>query len=422
MRVVVLAPISASTPPLRALGALRLPAHRGPRGPRSRRRPVRPRPTRIPRRAPRRSGGHRLVRGPGHRSQGGRVPAHFQVFRPRCRLRSHPTGSTSPAPHLRRAGRHAGGLLRRRASCPSTRSTTAAVPMSPSATLTATRPSTTWPPSTTASTPRPSRWRRRRETTSSSSPHPSRQGHGGGHRRGPSGPASPWCWPASSRTSTSNGRWRPASTGTGCASSAGAGRRRALGLPGGALALLHLIDFDEAFGFSAWWKKWRAAPRSSPSAGLDARDRRRRCHRDGRRRHVGRGRCHRRGRRLDRRAIREVAVRRFGVDRMVDAYVDVYERVVASCSVPDRFRLGVNYAGRAQPWPGWPGTTPMSCGGTSIASPRPGWTRCGSSCAGTSCNRRCTASTQPCSPTSSTPPTPPTPAASTWWSPCSPAT
>jgi glycosyltransferase involved in cell wall biosynthesis len=98
---------------------------------------------------------------------------------------------------------------------------------------------------------------------------------------------------------------------------------------GGALALLHLIDFDEPFGYSVVEAMACGTPvvafdRGSMAELVD----------------VGETgfivgtlddavaaveRC----RRLDRAAIRARAVERFGVDRMVDQYVQVYERAVA---------------------------------------------------------------------------------------------
>jgi glycosyltransferase involved in cell wall biosynthesis len=97
---------------------------------------------------------------------------------------------------------------------------------------------------------------------------------------------------------------------------------------GGALALLHLIAFDEPFGFSVAEAMACGTPvvafnRGSMAelvadgttgaivADVDAAV-------------AAIDRC----RRLDRGAIRASAVERFGVDRMVDQYVAVYERVI----------------------------------------------------------------------------------------------
>jgi glycosyltransferase involved in cell wall biosynthesis len=98
---------------------------------------------------------------------------------------------------------------------------------------------------------------------------------------------------------------------------------------GGALALLHLIDFDEPFGFSVVEAMAAGTPvvafaRGSMGELVD----------DGTTGFLvddvdgavaAVGRCGD----LDRAAIRARAVARFGVDRMVDRYVGVYEQVLA---------------------------------------------------------------------------------------------
>jgi glycosyltransferase involved in cell wall biosynthesis len=101
---------------------------------------------------------------------------------------------------------------------------------------------------------------------------------------------------------------------------------------GGALGLLHLIDFDEPFGFSVVEAMACGTPviafaRGSMPELVD----------EGRTgmlvadvveaaAAVGRLAS------FDRTAIRAIAVDRFGVDRMVDEYVDVYERVIAGAA------------------------------------------------------------------------------------------
>jgi glycosyltransferase involved in cell wall biosynthesis len=98
---------------------------------------------------------------------------------------------------------------------------------------------------------------------------------------------------------------------------------------GGALALLHLISFDEPFGFSVVEAMACGTPviafdRGSMAELID----------DGTTGMVvttvaAAADAVRRLAALDRHAIRGVAVERFGRDRMVDEYVAVYERVVA---------------------------------------------------------------------------------------------
>jgi glycosyltransferase involved in cell wall biosynthesis len=107
------------------------------------------------------------------------------------------------------------------------------------------------------------------------------------------------------------------------------GHERRSELLGGALALLHLIDFDEPFGFSVV----EAMACGTPVIALD-RGSMRELIDDGATgmivadldaateavTQVGE---------LDRTAIRATSVNRFGRDRMVDEYVAVYERVLA---------------------------------------------------------------------------------------------
>lgn len=111
------------------------------------------------------------------------------------------------------------------------------------------------------------------------------------------------------------------------------GPERRAELLGGARALLHLIDFDEPFGYSvieamACGTPVIATPRGSMpeiirdrecgflvqdlAEAMDAVEA---------------------ARLIDRRAVRVSVEERFGVDRMVDAYVDVYRRVLESSLV-----------------------------------------------------------------------------------------
>ena len=98
-------------------------------------------------------------------------------------------------------------------------------------------------------------------------------------------------------------------------------------LLGGAQALLHLIGFDEPFGYSVVEAMACGTPviafdrGSMPELIADGQHRLPR--RGSRRRGLGGDRV----RALDRAAIRAQAVERFGVARMVDAYIDAYETV-----------------------------------------------------------------------------------------------
>jgi glycosyltransferase involved in cell wall biosynthesis len=105
---------------------------------------------------------------------------------------------------------------------------------------------------------------------------------------------------------------------------------------GGALALLHLIDFDEPFGFSVVEAMACGTPviafdRGSMPELID----------DGTTGYLvsdvaGAVEAVSRVGALDRHRIRSEAVARFGHDRMVDAYVDVYRRVLAATQSSER--------------------------------------------------------------------------------------
>ena len=98
---------------------------------------------------------------------------------------------------------------------------------------------------------------------------------------------------------------------------------------GGAVALLHLIDFDEPFGLSVVEAMACGTPviafdRGSMSEIID----------EGTTGSLvsdvaSAAAAIRRVGQLDRRRVREVAVQRFSSDRMVDEYVAVYRRVIA---------------------------------------------------------------------------------------------
>ena len=98
---------------------------------------------------------------------------------------------------------------------------------------------------------------------------------------------------------------------------------------GGARALLHLIGFEEPFGFSVVEAMACGTPVIAFRRGSMPELIERRRHRLPRRRRRGGGRRGRRAATLDRAAIRPQAVARFGRERMVDAYLDAYERLIA---------------------------------------------------------------------------------------------
>ena len=82
-------------------------------------------------------------------------------------------------------------------------------------------------------------------------PHPPRQGHRTTRSRSRAAPAAASTSPASSRTRrTSASRSNRTSTASACATSARSAAAERAEVLGGAHALLHLIDFDEPFGYS----------------------------------------------------------------------------------------------------------------------------------------------------------------------------
>ncbi|MEY2460217.1 MAG: hypothetical protein QOG30_2047 [Acidimicrobiaceae bacterium] len=107
-------------------------------------------------------------------------------------------------------------------------------------------------------------------------------------------------------------------------------------LLGGAHALLHLIDFDEPFGFSVV----EAMACGTPVIAFD-RGSMRELIDDGVTGMLvtdaaGASEAVARVEALDRANIRAIAVSRFSSARMVDAYVSVYEQLLAKCSVAER--------------------------------------------------------------------------------------
>ena len=143
--------------------------------------------------------------------------------------------------------------------------------------------------------------------------------------------------PASCRTrSTSIGPWSRASTATACGTSVPSVPTSAGRAPGGARALLHLISFEEPFGFSAESSRWRAAlPSFADAPRLDVRT----CSGWGERLPGGWARYQAVAaievpERLERSAVRASVERRFDVSRMVQDYIDVYRRVAGRTTGP----------------------------------------------------------------------------------------
>ena len=119
---------------------------------------------------------------------------------------------------------------------------------------------------------------------------------------------------------------------------------------GGATALLHLIDFDEPFGFSVVEAMACGTPVVARRRGSMAeiiRDAENGFLVDTIDEAVDAVRA---SKTLDRGTVRASVESRFGVERMVDEYVALYRQVVRARRV-SRFRLGVNY---------WPARTAMS--------------------------------------------------------------
>ena len=158
---------------------------------------------------------------------------------------------------------------------------------------------------------------------------PPRQGDGRGHRRWPAGPVCRWSSPASSATSAYFDREVARhldGTDVRYLGPVGPGERKEI--LGGAHALLHLINFDEPFGFSVV----EALASGTPVIAIK---------RGSMPELVNHGRTgflvHDNDEAtdavalaggLDRAAIRAEAIRRFGRERMVDRYLDAYRRIL----------------------------------------------------------------------------------------------
>ena len=105
---------------------------------------------------------------------------------------------------------------------------------------------------------------------------------------------------------------------------------------GGAVALLHLIDFDEPFGFRSS-RRWPVARRSSPSTEAP-------CQRSSSKAPTGSVlidiesavKAVRGIDRFDRATVRAMSVQRFSCDRMVDEYVAAYRRAIAGIGAGGR--------------------------------------------------------------------------------------
>ena len=241
--------------PLRTVGAVRLAAHRGARRRRPRRHAVRHRRLGHDRRAASHVAA-RVVRGRPDRAQGRRVPAHRRRVRARRRLRHHPQRLRLPAAHLQRPRRHAGGDHDPRLLVAADRARLRALRRDDhatwrSATPTATRACTTRRRSTTASTSTRSPSTRPRRPPAVLRADPPRQGDGRGHRGRARAPVGASSSPASSRTSAYfRDEVAPHVDGDRVRYVGPVGAADRAAVLGGAHALLHLIDFDEPFGYS----------------------------------------------------------------------------------------------------------------------------------------------------------------------------
>ena len=201
-----------------------------------------------------RAGG--LVRGCDDRCQGRRVPAHRLGVRARRRVRRHPQRVRLPASDVQRIWSRRRWSLRstdsrRSGSFPSTSATTPPPRTCRSATPTGTRTCTTPPPFTTASTSTGSRSIRIPASIccSSDGSIPTRAPPTRSRSRADAAAGS--TSPESSRTrSTSATRSRRTSTATKVRYLGAVDASARAEVLGGAHALLHLIDFDEPFGYS----------------------------------------------------------------------------------------------------------------------------------------------------------------------------
>ena len=118
------------------------------------------------------------------------------------------------------------------------------------------------------------------------------------------------------------------STATASATSAPWDRTQRGAVLGGARALLHLISFEEPFGFSVIESMACGTPVIATRRGSMPE-----LVRDGVNGYLvesagGRGRRDRAAGRLDRAAVRASVEQRFDVSRMVEEYIDVYRRIL----------------------------------------------------------------------------------------------
>ncbi len=245
----------ACRPALRPVGAVRLAADRGARPPGPPGHAVRQRRLGDGGRAGiGRARG--VVGGPSIEPKVAEAPPHRLGVRAGRRVRRHPQRLRLPAPQLQPVwsdpgGDHGPRLLVAAASFRPTSGTTPRRASWPSATPTATRACTTPPPSTTASAPTRLRASRAPATTSCSSGASTRRRARPWPSRSPAGPGAGWSSPGSSRTRpASTPRSRLTSTASASSSSGRSAAVDARAALGRAHALLHLIDFDEPFGFS----------------------------------------------------------------------------------------------------------------------------------------------------------------------------
>jgi hypothetical protein len=182
-------------------------------------------------------------------------PSRGDGGRARRRPRPAPQQRGLPAADVLAARRHADGhhdprVRLRGDAARLSRRTRIAAPTSRSATPTGTRRCPTRRPSTTASTSDVRAACRGRAPPRLLRADPPRQGHGRRHRRALARAGMPLSSPASSRTRRTSTRRRAEDRRLRVTYLGSVGPAERQEVLGDAIALLHLIDFDEPFGFS----------------------------------------------------------------------------------------------------------------------------------------------------------------------------